>query len=108
MKENQPLFTSGFFGERATGIEPAFSAWEADVLPLNYARLDDAKKLSFGAHDTSYSLGLTSTSVRLGNSFTFHDIRLLNEAVAPCRNQAHLILVSLCRVYVNHEREPRT
>jgi uncharacterized membrane protein len=25
--------------ERATGIEPAFSAWEADVLPLNYARL---------------------------------------------------------------------
>jgi hypothetical protein len=24
--------------ERATGIEPAFSAWEADVLPLNYAR----------------------------------------------------------------------
>ena len=26
--------------ERATGIEPAFSAWEADVLPLNYARED--------------------------------------------------------------------
>ena len=24
--------------ERATGIEPALSAWEADVLPLNYAR----------------------------------------------------------------------
>ena len=24
--------------ERATGIEPAFSAWEADVLPLNYTR----------------------------------------------------------------------
>jgi hypothetical protein len=24
--------------ERATGIEPATSAWEADVLPLNYAR----------------------------------------------------------------------
>ncbi len=21
-----------------TGIEPAFSAWEADVLPLNYTR----------------------------------------------------------------------
>ncbi len=27
-----------FLRERATGIEPAFSAWEADVLPLNYAR----------------------------------------------------------------------
>ena len=25
--------------ERATGIEPACSAWEADVLPLNYARV---------------------------------------------------------------------
>src|ERR671912_491148 len=25
--------------ERTTGIEPAFSAWEADVLPLNYVRL---------------------------------------------------------------------
>ncbi len=34
-------FTSVWLGvslERATGIEPAFSAWEADVLPLNYAR----------------------------------------------------------------------
>ena len=26
--------------ERMTGIEPAFSAWEADVLPLNYIRED--------------------------------------------------------------------
>ncbi len=30
--------TCAYRGERATGIEPAFSAWEADVLPLNYAR----------------------------------------------------------------------
>jgi deoxycytidine triphosphate deaminase len=29
--------------ERATGIEPAFSAWEADVLPLNYARSGTAR-----------------------------------------------------------------
>ncbi len=27
--------------ERARGIEPPFSAWEADVLPLNYARATD-------------------------------------------------------------------
>jgi hypothetical protein len=27
-----------FAVERMTGIEPAFSAWEADVLPLNYIR----------------------------------------------------------------------
>jgi hypothetical protein len=30
--------TSLFERERVTGIEPAFSAWEADVLPLNYTR----------------------------------------------------------------------
>lgn len=29
---------SRFHRERVTGIEPAFSAWEADVLPLNYTR----------------------------------------------------------------------
>ena len=25
--------------ERMTGIEPAYSAWEADVLPMNYIRV---------------------------------------------------------------------
>ncbi len=30
--------TRGFGGERTTGIEPALSAWEAEVLPLNYVR----------------------------------------------------------------------
>ena len=25
--------------ERVTGIGPAYSAWEADVLPLNYTRV---------------------------------------------------------------------
>ncbi len=35
-RSHSPL---GFNGaERVTGIEPAFSAWEADVLPLNYTR----------------------------------------------------------------------
>ena len=28
--------------ERMTGIEPATSAWEADVLPLNYIRIKTA------------------------------------------------------------------
>jgi hypothetical protein len=27
--------------ERVTGIEPAYRAWEASVLPLNYTRLND-------------------------------------------------------------------
>ena len=26
--------------ERVTGIEPAASAWEAEVLPLDYTRID--------------------------------------------------------------------
>ena len=30
---------SGFILERAAGIEPVTSAWEADILPLNYARI---------------------------------------------------------------------
>ena len=27
--------------ERVMGIEPTFSAWEADVLPLNYTRMGE-------------------------------------------------------------------
>src|ERR1700761_3465163 len=38
--------------ERATGIEPAFSSWEADVLPLNYARENPAN-LHAGQMSTS-------------------------------------------------------
>jgi hypothetical protein len=33
-----PAMTRHFVLERVTGIEPALSAWEADVLPLNYTR----------------------------------------------------------------------
>ena len=38
--------------ERVAGIEPAYSAWKADVLPLNYTRLDqknDPPKSKTGA-----------------------------------------------------------
>ena len=35
-RHNRP--TWAFRCERVTGIEPAYSAWEADVLPLNYTR----------------------------------------------------------------------
>jgi hypothetical protein len=44
-------------GERATGIEPAFSAWEADVLPLNYARESHAN-LHAGQIPTAGGRGL--------------------------------------------------
>src|SRR5215471_11376760 len=38
----EPSLTWAFAWERVTGIEPALSAWEADVLPLNYTRADRA------------------------------------------------------------------
>jgi hypothetical protein len=39
---NTQALTCGSASERVTGIEPALSAWEADVLPLNYTRADAA------------------------------------------------------------------
>ena len=33
--------------ERVAGIEPAPSAWKAEVLPLNYTRLPDTLSLRF-------------------------------------------------------------
>jgi hypothetical protein len=36
--------------ERVRGIEPPLSAWEADVLPLNYTRA--SSRLSPGRADT--------------------------------------------------------
>ena len=35
--------------KRAAGIEPASSAWKAEVLPLNYARARTKDVLTFGA-----------------------------------------------------------
>ena len=32
-------------GERVAGIEPAYFAWEANVLPLNYTRIHDVSKI---------------------------------------------------------------
>ena len=37
-KALQPLKLQGFYLERMMGIEPTTSAWEAEVLPLNYIR----------------------------------------------------------------------
>jgi hypothetical protein len=36
LSRRDPLWSGRL--ERVTGIEPALSAWEADVLPLNYTR----------------------------------------------------------------------
>jgi hypothetical protein len=37
--------------ERMTGIEPALSAWEAEVLPLNYIRTDFRGLVLHDTHD---------------------------------------------------------
>lgn len=42
----------GFLLERVTRIELALSAWEADVLPLNYTRVRRRPKSGSGAHCT--------------------------------------------------------
>ena len=38
VKKNKGCERIPYSLERMTGIEPAYSAWEADVLPLNYIR----------------------------------------------------------------------
>jgi hypothetical protein len=48
--------------ERVKGIEPSFSAWEADVLPLNYTR--DAHKCTGDAPFTPNEPGVLSMCVR--------------------------------------------
>lgn len=41
-KRNQYKLTM----ERVAGIEPAFSAWEAEVLPLNYTRTYESYRIT--------------------------------------------------------------
>lgn len=62
----RPL-TRGSAMERMTGIEPAYSAWEADVLPLNYIRekarlARPAAGLPTGAHAWRLVTGPTPRS----------------------------------------------
>ena len=38
LRSEGSALAAGSHWERVTGIEPALSAWEADVLPLNYTR----------------------------------------------------------------------
>ena len=41
--------------ERVTGIEPALSAWEADVLPLNYTRVTVTCRFTYGLDGGDYA-----------------------------------------------------
>ena len=52
-KKGCPNGTSSFLLERAKGIEPSTPAWEAEVLPLNYARTFVLNHHTFHAADLS-------------------------------------------------------
>ena len=66
--------------ERVMGIEPTLSAWEAEVLPLNYTRL--------GLDDHTVSSDSGSESGRYGrltaNQFKVHNITRKHEKPALC------------------------
>ncbi len=64
--------------ERTTGIEPAFSAWEADALPLNYVRILDGAGDGNRTHVTSLE-GWNST------------IELHPHAIRVCSSQRILL-----------------
>ena len=72
--------------ERVTGIEPAFSAWEADVLPLNYTR----RACPRGATTTRLSLPIEAvtcqptTAIHYGDGVILSD-RSIKEALAAGR-----------------------
>ena len=56
----------GLILERVTGIGPAYSAWEADVLPLNYTRENqnspENRAVRFGAGDVTRTHDLLITN----------------------------------------------
>ena len=43
-QQRRPGAPEDSYAERVTGIEPALSAWEAEVLPLNYTRVGAVRK----------------------------------------------------------------
>ena len=45
--------------ERVAGIEPAYSAWKADVLPLNYTRRDQKNDLPKSKTGVGQNIRLT-------------------------------------------------
>ena len=66
--------------ERATGIEPASSAWEADILPMNYARMNFGatysityarrkRKTYFAAYENFLERAITAARRFAGQAF---------------------------------------
>ena len=86
----EPLQSLGFSPntlERATRIELAFSAWEADVLPLNYARTGVHRNLANRCRTRRYVVGGSTTSSQGLTPFhvaTFAGILRPNFGGGPC------------------------
>src|SRR5512146_2459977 len=54
--------------ERAKGIEPSYAAWEAAVLPLNYARLGPCSSTPFKPAKPAFGGGAPPHSACAGNA----------------------------------------
>jgi hypothetical protein len=52
--------------ERMTGIEPALSAWEAEVLPLNYIRATAATRLDSNSSGSRVERHYGGRGIRTG------------------------------------------
>src|ERR1700735_4587725 len=63
ISENMAL-AARFQVERVTGIEPALSAWEADVLPLNYTRTRAGRPVAAYRSGLRRPVRLAQTSYR--------------------------------------------
>jgi hypothetical protein len=83
--------------ERVMGIEPTYSAWEADVLPLNYTRVEASfyaigrllpkavqrVKMSLRMQDTK---GYLKNHFSHGNTRNHTEIRQQLQAISPCNS----------------------
>ena len=66
--------------ERVTGIEPALSAWEADVLPLNYTRVFD----DYASVHTACGRPHPGSSIPTGYGGGMSDRNVLGGELAEC------------------------
>ena len=77
--------------ERKTGIEPACSAWEADVLPLNYSRIT----LSFYHSLRRFASRNFGAGKRLQSCFSFEILSFLFAAFCAVLNIFNRVINSV-------------
>ena len=70
-RKDSGLIKSGVKMERATGIEPASEAWEASILPMNYARNSSSRRNRPVDHSVTmdgHATGVSHTVLRSRHS----------------------------------------